>query len=262
MEQSTIEGVPVFSLEGKTAIITSSARGIGKGIARAFAGYGCNLALVDIQKDLLEETKQELARDFDVSICSYVGDVRDSSFIDVMIEELTATWDRIDILVNNAGVGMTRLAVECDEEEFDEVVDTDLKAVFFLSKKVAQVMIDQKKGNIINLASVVARVGSSRMTPYMAAKAAVVQMTRGCAFEWARFNIRVNCICPGYIRTGMTEDTLNNPRAYEAITSMIPHTRKVGEPIDIAAAAVFLASDATELITGIPLYVDAGRSIW
>lgn len=262
MNQNVIPGVPIFSLEGKTAIITGSARGIGKGIARAFAGYGCNLALVDVQKDLLEDTKEELLRDFDVDILTYVGDVRDGCFIDTMINNLTNTWDRIDILVNNAGVGMTRLAVDCEEEEFDEVLDTDLKAVFFLSKKVAKVMIDQKKGNIINLASVVARVGSSRMTPYMAAKAAVVQMTRGCAFEWARFNVRVNCICPGYIRTGMTEDTLNNPRAYEAITKMIPHTRKVGEPVDIAAAAVFLASDCTELITGIPLYVDAGRSIW
>ena len=123
-------------------------------------------------------------------------------------------------------------------------------------------MIEQKKGNIINLASVVARVASTRMMPYLAAKAGVLQMTRGMAFEWARFNIRANCICPGYVNTNMTQDTLEKEKAYEAITRPIPHLRKVGDPLDIAAAALFLASDCTDMITGHPLYVDGGRSIW
>ncbi len=257
-----ISGVPVFDLEGKVAIITGAARGIGRGIAWAYAGYGCKLVLVDLLGDTLEQTKEDIHNQFGIDPVICVGDVRDFDFVDQVIQETVSTFGRIDILVNNAGVGMTRLAVDCDEEEFDTVVNTDLKAVFFFAKKVAKVMIEQKKGNIINLSSVVARVGSSRMAPYMAAKAGVLQMTRGLAFEWARFNVRVNCICPGYIETGMTEDTLANPRAYEAITKMIPHERKVGMPEDIAAAAVFLASDCTDLITGFPLYVDAGRSIW
>lgn len=261
-QSSQVAGVPIFDLKNKVAIVTGAARGIGRGIAWAYAGYGCKLVLVDILERELDQTRKDILNQFGVDVITYVGDVRDSELVDQIIQDTVSTFGRIDILVNNAGVGMTRLAVDCDEEEFDTVVDTDLKAVFFLSKKVAQVMIEQKKGNIINLSSVVARVGSSRMAPYMAAKAGVLQMTRGLAFEWARFNVRVNCICPGYINTGMTEDTLANPRAYEAITKMIPHERKVGEPEDIAAAAVFLASDCTELITGFPLYVDAGRSIW
>lgn len=261
-KDGSIPGVPVFDLEGKVAIITGAARGIGKGIAWAYAGYGCRLALLDIRAELLRETAREIEDTFGSEVIVCPGDVRDGAVADACVDACVNRWGHIDILVNNAGVGMTRLAMECDEDEFDEIVDTDLKAVFFFSKKVARIMIEQKKGNIINLASVVARVGSSRMTPYMAAKAGVVQMTRGLAFEWARFNVRVNCICPGYINTGMTEDTLSNPKAYDAITRMIPHERKVGEPVDIAAAAVFLASDCTELITGIPLYVDAGRSIW
>lgn len=256
------EGVPVFSLTDKVALITGAARGIGKGIAVAYAGYGAHLVLVDILEEEFAQTAQEIEETFGEAPAVQCGDVRDGDFIDQVIAQTLEQYGRIDILVNNAGVGMTQLAQNVTEEEFDDVVDTDLKAVFFIANKVATVMIEQKSGAVINIGSVVARVGSSRMTPYMAAKAAVVQMTRGLAFEWARFNVRVNCICPGYIETGMMEDTLSNPRAYEAITRMIPHNRKVGAPKDIAAAAVFLASDATDLITGIPLYVDAGRSIW
>lgn len=260
--ETIAEGVPVFSLTDKVALITGAARGIGKGIAVAYAGYGAHLVLVDILEEELAQTAKEIEETFGEAPQIHCGDVRDGGFIDRVIADTLKHYSRIDILVNNAGVGMTQLAQNVTEEEFDEVVDTDLKAVFFIANKVAKVMIEQKSGAVINIGSVVARVGSSRMTPYMAAKAAVVQMTRGLAFEWARFNVRVNCICPGYIETGMTEDTLSNPRAYEAITRMIPHNRKVGAPKDIAAAAVFLASDATDLITGIPLYVDAGRSIW
>lgn len=260
--ETIAEGVPVFSLTDKVALITGAARGIGKGIAVAYAGYGAHLVLVDILEEELAQTAKEIEETFGETSQIHCGDVRDGDFIDRVIADTLAHYSHIDILVNNAGVGMTQLAQNVTEEEFDEVVDTDLKAVFFIANKVAKVMIEQKYGSVINIGSVVARVGSSRMTPYMAAKAAVVQMTRGLAFEWARFNVRVNCICPGYIETGMTEDTLSNPRAYEAITRMIPHNRKVGAPKDIAAAAVFLASDATDLITGIPLYVDAGRSIW
>lgn len=260
--ETIAEGVPVFSLTDKVALVTGAARGIGKGIAVAYAGYGAHLVLVDILEKELAQTAKEIEETFGEAPQIHCGDVRDGDFIDRVIADTLKHYSRIDILVNNAGVGMTQLAQNVTEEEFDEVVDTDLKAVFFIANKVAKVMIEQKSGAVINIGSVVARVGSSRMTPYMAAKAAVVQMTRGLAFEWARFNVRVNCICPGYIETGMTEDTLSNPRAYEAITRMIPHNRKVGAPKDIAAAAVFLASDATDLITGIPLYVDAGRSIW
>ena len=141
-------------------------------------------------------------------------------------------------------------------------METDYKAVFFLTQRVAEIMIKQERGNLINIASVVARVASTRMLPYASAKAAVVQMTRCMAFEWARFNIRANCICPGYIETNMTQTTLNKPAAYEAITRPIPHNRKVGDPLDIAAAALFLGCDCSDMVNGTPLYVDGARSIW
>lgn len=141
-QASQVAGVPIFDLENKVAIVTGAARGIGRGIAWAYAGYGCKLALVDILERELDQTRKDILNQFGVDVITYVGDVRDSELVDQIIQDTVSTFGRIDILVNNAGVGMTRLAVDCDEEEFDTVMDTDLKAVFFLSKKVAQVMIE------------------------------------------------------------------------------------------------------------------------
>lgn len=264
MDTSTEMSIPRFDLTGKIAIITGAGSpiGIGRGIARTFAAYGANVVLADLDQEELNERAAELEAESGARAIAQRCDVRSAKDCDALVARAMDEFGRIDILVNNAGVGMTALAVDVDEEEWDRVVDTDLKAVFFLTQKVVKVMIEQKKGNIINLASVVARVASTRMMPYLAAKAGVLQMTRGMAFEWARFNIRANCICPGYINTNMTQDTLAKEKAYEAITRPIPHERKVGDPLDIAAAALFLACDASDMVTGHPLYVDGGRSIW
>ena len=264
MEPTELE-IPRFDLTGKTAIVTGAGSpiGIGRGIARTFAAYGANVVLADLDHIELEKRAIEIMEESTNSrAVAQRCDVRSAEDRDALVARAIEEFGRIDILVNNAGVGMTALAVDVDEEEWDRIIDTDLKAVFFLTQKVVSHMIEQKKGNIINLASVVARVASTRMMPYLAAKAGVLQMTRGMAFEWARFNIRANCICPGYINTNMTQDTLEKEKAYEAITRPIPHLRKVGDPLDIAAAALFLASDCTDMITGHPLYVDWGRSIW
>ena len=250
-------GIPRFDLTGKKAIITGvgSEIGIGRAIARTFAAYGADLVIAD-----MEESGRELVTHIIPVRC----DVRSNEDQDTLVQTAMDAFGRIDILVNNAGVVLSndQLIVDTDEDEFDRVVDTDYKAVFFLSQRVAKIMIEQEQGNIINLASVVARVASTRLAAYASAKAAVLQLTRCMAFEWARFNIRVNCICPGYIDTNMTQSTLNKPRAYEAITHPIPHNRKVGDPMDIAAAALFLACDCSDMVNGTPLYVDGARSIW
>lgn len=257
-----VPGVPVFELTDKVAIVTGAASGIGKGVAWAYAGYDCKLVLVDLNEEPLNAVAKEIEDQFGKRPLVFAGDLRDGDFIDSFVQGTVDQWGRIDVLVNCAGVGITRLAVKCSEEEYDRVMDTNLKAVFFICQKVAKVMIEQEKGNIINLASVTARVAGSHLTPYMAAKAGVLQMTRGMALEWARYNIRVNCICPHYIRTGMTEAALNNEKFMNDVARVTPHKRTLGEPEDIAAAAVFLASDASDLITGLPMYVDGGRSIW
>ena len=259
-------GIPTFDLTGKTAIITGvgSEIGIGRAIARTFAAHGADLVIADKDEGKINARAQEIEAESGRKIVPVRCDVCSGSDQDHLVEVAMETFGKIDILVNNAGVVLShdQLIVDTDEDEFDRVVNTDFKAVFFLCKRAAKAMIEQEQGNIINLASVVARVASTRMAAYAAAKAAVVQMTRCMAFEWARFNIRANCICPGYINTNMTQSTLNKEKAYEAITRPIPHSRKVGDPMDIAAAALFLACDCSDMVNGFPLYADGARSIW
>lgn len=259
-------GIPKFDLTDKVAIITGAGSdiGMGRAIARTFAAYGADLVLADIDEAEIKQRAEEVAAESGRRVIGVRCDVRSDDDRAALVKACTDAFGRIDILVNNAGVTLSndQLAMDVTEEEWDRVVDTDYKAVFFLSQRVAEVMIKQEYGNIINLASVVARVASTRMLPYASAKAAVVQMTRCMAFEWSRFNIRANCICPGYIETNMTQSTLNKEKAYEAITRPIPHNRKVGDPMDIAAAALFLACDCSDMVNGHPLYVDGARSIW
>ena len=253
----------------KTAIVTGGSRGIGFGIALELAKHGYNIAILDVN-DLEDPSrpdyKENMAK-LEAAGAEYLyqkGDTRTAADRESFVKAVVERFGEIDVLVNNAGVVLSndQLAQDVTEEEWDRVVDTDYKAVFFLTQRVAEIMIKQERGNIINIASVVARVASTRMLPYASAKAAVVQMTRCMAFEWARFNIRANCICPGYIETNMTQTTLNKPAAYEAITRPIPHNRKVGDPLDIAAAALFLGCDCSDMVNGTPLYVDGARSIW
>lgn len=258
--------IPRFDLTDKVAIITGVASdiGIGRGIARTYAAYGAKLVIADMDAGGIELRAREIAAEFDAEVIPVRCDIRSEEDRKTLVDTCMEAFGRIDILVNNAGVVLSndQLAQDVTEEEWDRVVDTDYKAVFFLTQRVAEILIKQERGNIINIASVVARVASTRMLPYASAKAAVVQMTRCMAFEWARFNIRANCICPGYIETNMTQTTLNKPAAYEAITRPIPHNRKVGDPLDIAAAALFLGCDCSDMVNGTPLYVDGARSIW
>lgn len=259
-------GIPRFDLQGKVAIITGagSAAGIGFAVARTFAAYGAKLVLADIAEGPLQERAAEIREETqDAQVLAVRCDVNDAASRENLVNTALEAFGQIDVLVNVAGVAdkNNSLAVNLDEETWDFVVDIDLKAVFFLSQLVAKHMIEREQGNIINLGSFTASIASPRLMPYMAAKAGVVQMTRGMALEWGRYNIRVNCICPGYVMSDMTRDALAAPGGYEAITRGIPYNRKISDPMDIAAAALFLACDASDMVDGHALYVDGGRSV-
>lgn len=259
-------GIPRFDLEGKVAIVTGAGGpiGIGRAIARTFAAYGAKLVLADINEAALADRIAEIEVETPgAQVVAVRCDVTDEASRDNLVNAALDAFGQIDVLVNVAGVAdrQNKLAIDMDEATWDRVVDTNLKAMFFLTQRVAQHMIERERGSIINLSSFTARIASPRLMPYMAAKAGVLQMTRGMALEWGRYNIRVNAICPGYTLSEMTKDALAQPGGYEAITRGIPYNRKIGDPMDVAGAALFLACDASDFITGVPLYVDGGRSV-
>ncbi len=252
--------VPKFDLTGKVAIVTGGTKGIGYAIAITFAQYGADVVIASrTVADCERVAKQIEAMGRKALSCP--TDVRKLDQIQNLVDKTMDKFGKIDILVNNAGIGLTTLAVDVTEEEWDDVVNIDQKGLFFLAQAAGMVMIKQGYGNVINVASVAGLASSSRLVPYMGAKAAVVHMTKGLALEWARFNIRVNGIAPGYILTPMTEETLAHPKAYEAIVGMVPQ-KKVGNIEDIAAVALFLASDASKFITGQTIASDGGRTVW
>ena len=259
-------GIPRFDLMGKTAIVTGAGGpiGIGRAIARTFAAYGAKVVLADINEAQIADRVAEIqAETPGAKVLGVRCDITSAESREALVQTTLDAFGQIDILVNVAGVSDPRnlLAVDMDEETWDRVVDTNLKAMFFLSQRVAQHMIERERGNIINMSSFTARVASPRLMPYMAAKAGVQQMTRGMALEWGRYNIRVNCICPGYTQSAMTEEALKAPGGYEAITRQIPYNRKIADPMDVAAAALFLACDASDMVDGTSLFVDGGRCV-
>ncbi|MBQ1335134.1 MAG: SDR family oxidoreductase [Clostridia bacterium] len=268
--------IPKFDLTGKVAIVTGGGRGIGLAIAQTFAAYGAKVVIAEILEDICDKAAADIAKEFGVETLAVHTDVRKIADLDNMVAKTVEKFGKIDILVNNAGVGITKKIIKAkpdgdsfaikdmlNEEEWHYVVDTDLKAVMFAAQRVVKVMIEKgTQGNIINIASVGGIVASSAINPYLAAKAGVIHMTKGMVLEWARYGIRINAIAPGYVRTPMTEGTLQNERAYNSITSHVPSLKKIGEPMDIAAAALYLASDAAEWTNGITIPVDGGRVVW
>ena len=257
-------GIPRFDLTGKVSIVTGagSGAGIGFAIARTFAAYGAKLVLADLDEDTLLDRQREIIEESGGDVVVVACNVTEAADRQNLVDAALSTFGQVDVFVNAAGIGdkKNRLAVDVDEETWDRIVDVDMKAVFFLSQLVAKHMMERERGNIINIASFTARVAGTRMMPYISAKAGVVQMTRGMAMEWGRFNIRANCLCPGYIQSSMTKEALADPAAYDIITKPFPYNRKVGDPMDVAAAALFLACDASDMVTGTSLFVDGGRS--
>ncbi len=243
-------------LAGKTAIITGSTRGIGRGIAEAMAAAGAGIVVVSRSPDDCRKVAEELAaRGTDA--LGFAADVTRRQDFDSLISRVLKHFGRIDILVNNAGTAVTRKAEDISEEEWDRVISLDLKSVFFCSQAVGREMINQRSGKIINIASVLGLVGEKMVLPYCAAKGGVVQMTRALALEWAKHNIQVNALCPGYVLTDINAAELQKEKNFNYITGKTPAGR-LGTVGDITGAAVFLASPAAEFMTGQTLTIDGG----
>lgn len=245
----------LFSLKGKNALVTGSSQGLGAGMAIAFAQAGANVTLHG-HKDVSKSTVKEAERT-GVRCISVTGDVRDPSVCTRIVDETVNAFGSIDILVNNAGTIRRAPAAKHSHEFWAAVIDTNLNSVFYLSQYAGTKMLAQGSGKIINIASMLTFQGGIFVPSYAAAKGAVGQLTKALANEWASKGVNVNAIAPGYMETANTAPLRADEERAKAILSRIPAGRW-GLPSDLAGAAVFLASAASDYVHGHILAVDGG----
>ena len=245
----------MFSLEGKTAVVTGANTGLGQGICVAYAQAGANV--IGVARRSCQETADKIAA-FSGNFTEVIADLSDVSLIPHIVEEAGKAYGRVDILVNNAGIIKRCDAADVTMEDWDSVININEKMVFFLSQAFAKTWLaDGKGGKIINIASMLSYQGGIRVPAYTASKSAVMGVTKAMANEWASHNINVNAIAPGYMATNNTENLRKDGQRSEEILSRIPAGRW-GTPEDIAGAAIFLASDAAAYVHGFTLAVDGG----
>ena len=244
-------------LDRKTAIVTGAARGIGAKIAERFGEEGATVAVVNINQQSAEAQTQQL-RERGIQAEAYVVNVSNTDAVKDLVAQVLKQFGRVDILVNNAGITRDGLLLTMSESDWDAVISVNLRSVFNFTKAIARPMIKQKGGSIINISSVVGLFGNAGQINYAASKAGVIGVTKSAAKELASRNIRVNAIAPGYIQTAMTDKL--HEKARNALLERIP-AKMLGQPEDVANAAVFLASDLASYITGDVLRVDGGMAM-
>ena len=251
--------LPYFDLTGKTAIITGGSKGLGEQMAHALAEAGADVALVSRTQADLDKVAAEVRAASGRRALGVATDVTKEPDIAVMVQKVMAEFGKIDILINNAGIGGTTPVLDLKEEEWDRYMNLNLKGPVLCAKHVGAEMIKRQQGNIINVSSLFSHIVARYMSAYAATKTALVSFTRTLALEWARYNIRVNALCPGYFETPMNQDFWQT-KGGKGIIERIPMQR-VGDPKEIKPAIIFLASDANTFMTGSTLFVDGGHSL-
>lgn len=246
-----------FDLNGKVILVTGGSKGIGKELCLGMADAGANVAVVSRNKDRCQLVVNEI-KAMGKNAIALAADVTNVLEANRVIDETVNTFGRIDVLINNAGINSVQDALDVTEEAWDNVLNVNLKAIFFWAQGVARVMKSQGGGKIINIASVGGVIGETKMASYAASKAGVISLTKSLAREWGRHNILVNSLAPGYVRTDMNEEALKDQKVYQNIVSSIP-VRRIGEVADIVGPAIFLASQASNFVTGHTLFVEGGR---
>ena len=248
---------PSFDLTGQTALVTGASKGLGKAISLALANAGADVALGlrdpasgdDVVREIRAMGRRALAVPMDV---------RNREQIDSAIGTVVSTLGRLDIVVNNAGLGPSAPAEDVTEENFDLTVDVNMKGVFFVSQAAGRVMIEQGYGRVVSLSSQAGFVALPGESIYCMTKAAVAHLTKCLAVEWGRYGITVNAVAPTFIRTPGTEADLADPAFEAEVIERVAALHRIGVPMDVAGAVVFLASPAASLITGTTVLIDGG----
>ena len=247
---------PAPDLSGQVAIVTGASRGIGAAAARALAGAGCDVVLASRDKAALERVAGDVERLGRRAVVHPI-DLQRLDGIPGLVERAVRELGRLDVLVNNAGTNVRRPAVEFTEADWDTVINLNLRAAFFCATAAGRVMVAQRSGKIVNVSSIASRVGLAALAVYAASKGGLSAFTRALAVEWAPHNVQVNAIGPGYIRTSLTAPLFASPEWVDRVTRRIPAGR-TGEVDDLVGAVLFLASPASDYLTGQTLFVDGG----
>jgi NAD(P)-dependent dehydrogenase (short-subunit alcohol dehydrogenase family) len=252
-----MDDFPRFDLQGKTALVTGAARGLGRAISLALAHAGADVALglrdVSTADDLAREI-QELGR----KALLLQMNMAELNQISTAIDQAAAHFGHLDILVNNAGIAPDNLAENVTEKDFDATLAINLKGTFFASQAAGRIMIRQKYGRIINMSSQAGFAALPTESIYCMTKAGIAHLTKCLAVEWGKYNITVNAVAPTFIHTPGTEEYLAVPANREDTVERIAALHRIGEPMEVAGAVVFLASDAASLITGHTMLIDGG----
>ena len=241
-------------LREKVAIVTGGARGIGRAIALELAGRGCNVVVSDIDLEGAESTASEI-RKMDVESLAVQSDISKSEDVESMTKKVIDQFSRIDILINNAGITRDNLLMRLEEKDWDLVLEINLKGAFLCTKQVIRMMMKQRSGKIVNMASVIGVMGNAGQANYAASKAGLIGFTKSVAKEVASRNIQVNAIAPGFIETEMTAKL--SQEVLDSYIANIP-LRRSGKPEEVAKLAAFLSSSESDYITGQVIHVDGG----
>ena len=249
-----------FDLKGKVAVVTGCSTGLGVQMAKALANQGAKIVAIARRKELIEAVAKEIADEFGVETLAVQCDITNTERVNEAVDAIVAKFGRIDILINNAGTGAVAPAEDITDDQFNGELNVALGGTFKMARAVAKkAMIPAKYGRIINIASMYGLVGNkvAPCSPYHAAKGGVVNLTRGLASEWGKYNINVNAICPGYFYSPLTKETLDSDFFQQNARTMIPLSR-YGNEGELDTAAIFLSSPASGYVTGVILPVDGG----
>ncbi|NQX47562.1 SDR family oxidoreductase [Paenibacillus tritici] len=251
--------VPVKKLSGQVAVVTGASRGIGASVAKSLAEAGASLVLTELPErmDALQAFSADLERLYKIKAMTVGLDVTKYIEIKQLIEQIKNVFGHIDILVNNAGINMLVPALQVSPEQWDRILDVNLKGSFFVTQEAAKLMIPSKKGSIIFIASQHGVVGNEHRAPYCASKAALIHLCKALAIEWSKYGIRINAISPTFVETSENEAFLQDANFLRVQLPRIP-LRRMAKPSDIAEAVLFLASNSSNMITGHNLIIDGG----